>query len=202
MERHRASGSRRVKVMGIDPSLNSTGLALVDGSTATLKQKPADGDYRLVKIRCAIQGRVQPPSRPDLVVMEDLPRNAMGAGITGQVQGVIREVLQANRIPYLLVSAATLKKFSTNRGNAKKPEMRAEWLIWSGEDNPRDDEVDAAFLRLIGLYLTGQVSASAAQHRPWWEASLANLRPAFERLNLGASNWIKGGPAFAQEEVA
>lgn len=188
--------------MGIDPSLNATGLALVDGTTQTLKQKPADGDYRLVNIRLSIVRAIQSPTRPDLVVVEDLPRNAMGAGITGQVQGVIREVLQGFRVPYILVSAATLKKFATNRGNAKKPEMRAEWLVWSGEDNPRDDEVDAAFLRLIGLYLTGQVPESASQHRPWWDASLANLRPAFEKLNLGANHFIKGGPAFAKEEAA
>lgn len=191
-----------MKVMGIDPSLNATGLALVDGTTKTLKQKASDGDFRLVNIRCDVISAIFPPGRPHLVVMEDLPRNAMGAGITGQVQGVIREVLQAYKIPYLLVSAATLKKFATNRGNAKKPEMRAEWLLWSGEDNSRDDEVDAAFLRLIGLYLTGQIPETASQHRPWWDASLANLRPAFSKLNLGASNWIKGGPAFAVEEVA
>lgn len=177
--------------MGIDPSLNSTGLALPDGTTLTLKQKPADGDYRLVKIKLGIIDAIFPPNRPDLVVMEDLPRNAMGAGITGQVQGVVRELLQSYKIPYLLVSAATLKKFSTNRGNAKKPEMRAEWQVWSGEDNPRDDEVDAAFLRLIGLYLTGQIPESASQHRPWWDASLANLRPAFDKLHLGADNWIR-----------
>lgn len=191
-----------MRVAGIDPSLNSTGLALPDGTTLTLKQKAADGDYRLVKIKLAINAAFFPPNRPDLVAMEDLPRNAMGAGITGQVQGVIRELLQAQRIPYLLVSAATLKKFATNRGNAKKPEMRAEWEIWSGVDNPRDDEVDAAFLRLIGLYLTDQIPESASQHRPWWDASLANLRPAFDKLNLGAAHFIKGGPTFAQEEVA
>lgn len=187
-----------MKVMGIDPSLNSTGLALVDGSTATLKQKPADGDYRLVKIRCAIQGRVQPPSRPDLVVMEDLPRNAMGAGITGQVQGIIREVLQANRVPYLLVSAATLKKFGSGSGRADKAGMRAAWLEYSGVDNPRDDEVDAAWLRVLGIYLTTGI----ANEQPHWQAAVKNLRPAFEQLNLGAAHFIKGGPDFAREEVA
>jgi Holliday junction resolvasome RuvABC endonuclease subunit len=184
--------------MGIDPSLNATGLALVDGSTATLKQKAADGDYRLVKIRCSLQGAIQPPQRPDLVVAEDLPRNAMGAGITGQVQGVMREVLQSNRVPYLLVSAATLKKFGSGSGRADKAQMRQAWLEYSGIDNPRDDEVDAAWLRELGLHLTGQLK----HELPHWEASVANLRPAFDKLHLGAAHFIQGGPDFAREEVA
>ena len=187
--------------MGIDPSLNSTGLALVDGSLATLKQKPADGDYRLVKIRCSIISAIAPPGRPDLVVMEDLPRNAMGAGITGQVQGVIREVLQGCKIPYLLVSAATLKKFASGSGRADKAQMRRAWLEFADEDNPRDDEVDAAWLRVLGLYLTGSYTPHA-EHDALWKAATANLRPAFEKLQLGANRWIKSGPAFAQEEVA
>ena len=192
-----------MRVMGIDPSLNSTGLALVDGTLTTLKQKPVDGDYRLVKIRLGIIAAISGGNRPDLVVLEDLPRNAMGAGITGQVQGVIREVLQNNRISYLLVSAATLKKFATGKGNAKKPDMRAAWLKHMGEDNPRDDEVDAAWLRTLGLYLTGSDDPLVAWKTPeHWEAAVANLRPAFNKLNLGASQWIKGGAKFAREGAA
>lgn len=177
-----------MKVMGIDPSLNATGLALIDGSTLTLKQKPADGDYRLVNIRLSIVRAIQSPARPDLVVIEDLPKNAMGAGITGQVQGVIREVLQAYKIPYLKVSPATVKKAATNNGRADKVMLRAAWLDYSGIDNPRDDEVDAAWMRTLGQYLVGDIEAPA----PHWEAAVTNLRPAFSELNLGVQNWIKG----------
>ena len=187
-----------MKVMGIDPSLNSTGLALPDGTLLTLKQKAADGDYRLVKIKLGIIDAIFPPNRPDLVVAEDLPRNAMGAGITGQVQGVVRELLQSYKIPYLLVSAATLKKAATGSGRADKSQMRAAWLEYTGEDNPRDDEVDAAWLRTLGRFMVGDIEAPA----PHWEAAVANLRPAFDKLHLGASHFTKGGPEFAQEEVA
>jgi Holliday junction resolvasome RuvABC endonuclease subunit len=183
--------------MGIDPSLNATGLALVDGTTQTLKQKAADGDYRLVNIRCSVIGAIAPPLRPDLVAVEDLPKNAMGAGITGQVKGVILEVLQAYKVPYVKVSPATVKKFATNNGAAKKPLMRSAWFEYSGIDNPRDDEVDAAWLRTLGQYLVGDIEAPA----PHWEAAVANLRPAFNQLNLGAQNWIKGY-VIADGEVA
>ena len=178
-----------MKVMGIDPSLNSTGLALPDGTLLTLKQKPADGDYRLVKIRCAFISAIGHPNRPALAVCEDLPRNAMGAGITGQVQGVLRETMQSYKIPYLLVSAATLKKFATNNGRADKAQMRAEWFVYSGDDNPRDDEVDAAWLKVLGHYLVGDIPGTVAQRRPWWEAAVTNLRPAFDQLRLGIDQW-------------
>ena len=186
-----------MRVAGIDPSLNSTGLALPDGTTHTLKQKAADGDYRLVKIRTAFIAAIFPPNRPDLVVIEDLPKNAMGAGITGQVQGVLREVMQAYKIPYLKVSPATVKKAATNDGRADKPAMRKAWLEYTGIDNPRDDEVDAAWMRTVGQYLVGDIEAPA----PHWDAAVKNLRPAFEQLNLGAQNWIKGY-VIADEEVA
>jgi Holliday junction resolvasome RuvABC endonuclease subunit len=186
------------RVMGIDPSLNSTGLAMVDGTLTTLKQKPADGDYRLVNIRLGIIRALGGSNRPDLVVMEDLPRNAMGAGITGQVQGVIREVLQGYRVPYLLVSAATLKKFATNNGRADKAMMRAAWLHYALEDNPRDDEVDAAWLRALGQYLT----ETRMDTMPHWEAACANLRPAFDKLHLGAQHFTRSGPEYAAESEA
>lgn len=168
-----------MRVIGFDLSLNGTGVASEFG-TATLKQKPADGDFRLVKIRNAIANCID-EADPQLAVLEDLPKNAMGAGITGQVQGVAREYLQRQGIPYLLVAAATLKKFSTNDGRADKAAMRAAWLDYSGEDNPRDDEVDAAWLRTLGLYMAGEW---LPKEREWWPEATVKLRPAFEKLGV------------------
>ncbi|MBT2587980.1 crossover junction endodeoxyribonuclease RuvC [Arthrobacter sp. ISL-95] len=167
-----------MRVAGIDPSLNATGLALADGSTVTLKQKPADGDYRLVKIRTSVWADVIDGHKHDLVVMEDLPKNAMGAGITGQVQGVIRELLQDHGVPYLLVSAATLKKAATDNGRADKAQMRQAWLEYSGIDNSHDDEVDAEWLRIIGRYMVGDIDAPG----PHWPGAVVKLWPAFNKL--------------------
>lgn len=169
-----------MRVAGIDPSLNATGLALKDGSTLTLKQKAADGDYRLVKIADGVEEAVLGGSGHDLAIIEDLPRNAMGAGVTGQVQGVIRERLQRAGVPYLLVSAATLKKAATDNGRADKAQMRQAWLGYSGIDNSHDDEVDAEWLRIVGRYLVGDIEAPA----PHWPAAVKNLRPAFDKLQL------------------
>lgn len=141
-------------IVGLDPSLAATGIAGKDGDLWTLKQKPKDGDVRLVNIYAGVAAAV---AGSDLVVMEDLPRNAMGAGVTGMVQGVCRLAMRDLGVPYITITPATLKKFATGKGNAKKPDMRAAWFNLTGMDNKDDNQVDAAWLRVIGLYLTGQI---------------------------------------------
>lgn len=170
-----------MKVTGLDPSLSATGLADTVGRLHVLKQKPADGDRRLTLIK---KGVVDLTAGSDLVVMEDLPRNAMAAGVTGMVQGVIRETFQDRGIPYITVTPATLKKFATGKGNAKKPDMRRAWLEYTGEDEADDNKVDAAWLRVMGIYLTGQL----AQAADWWEApGLQPLKPQVAAIMAGYS---------------
>ncbi len=166
-----------MRIVGLDPSLASTGVAFADGSLAALKQKPSDGDRRLVNIKAGVWHAAE---GADLVVMEDLPRNAMGAGVTGMVQGVLREMMQSAGIPYVTVTPATLKKFATGAGNAKKPAMRAAWREYSAVDVANNDMVDAAWLREIGLYLTGQ----QPMERSYWECA-ENLRPQVDSIMNG-----------------
>lgn len=166
-----------MRIVGIDPSLASTGVAFGDGSLAALKQKPSDGDRRLVNIKAGVWTAVE---GADLVIMEDLPRNAMGAGVTGMVQGVIRELLQESGVPYITVTPATLKKFATGAGNAKKPVMRIAWREYSDVDVANNDMVDAAWLREIGRYLTGQ----QPMERSYWEC-VEPLRPQVDAIMNG-----------------
>jgi len=147
-------------VVGIDPSLTATGLAWGDGVTTTIKYpKDVTGDQRLVVISEAIENLTNLPrcgQTVELAVIEDLPTHAHGAGITGMVQGVIRLQLRLDGIRYVTVPAATLKKFATGKGNATKPDMRMELFQRTGVDLRDDNQVDAAWLRFLGLALIGQ----------------------------------------------
>ena len=148
-----------MNVIGIDPSLTATGIAHSSGHLSTVKTKPKHKDGRLFDIYSAIDDEAWRASKsigpPPVAVIEDLPKQAMGAGITGMVQGVVRLALIEYNIPYVKIPPATLKKFATGKGNADKQAMRAAWFAFSGWDNADDNQVDAAFLRQIGLHLQG-----------------------------------------------
>jgi hypothetical protein len=90
---------------------------------------------------------------PVLAIIEDLPTHAHGAGKTGMAQGVVRCCLIENSVTYLTVVASVLKKFATGKGNCGKPDMRMELYKRTGLDIPDDNQVDAWWLRQIGLHL-------------------------------------------------
>ena len=68
-------------------------------------------------------------------------------------QGVVRYILVHTGTRYVTVTAATLKKFATGRGNATKPDMRMALYQRAGIDLRDDNQVDAWWLRQLGLHL-------------------------------------------------
>lgn len=139
-------------VIGIDPSLDGTGLAW-DDQLATVRGS-GSGDSRLLAIRRDVV-RTARAALAQLAIVEDLPTHAKGAGLTGMAQGVVRLALLEQDVPYVLVPAATLKKYATGRGNATKPDMRVELLKRTGLDIRDDNQVDAWWLRALGMDLAG-----------------------------------------------
>lgn len=142
------------KVVGLDLSITATGIAYADGSTYTVKTK-RDGDRRLLEI-CHEIGIAVDGRGVDLVVIEDLPTHAKAAGITGMVHGAVRVYLMQLRVPYVLITPATLKKFATGKGNAGKPEMAVALFKRTGLELADSDQVDAFWLRAAGLQLLGE----------------------------------------------
>lgn len=139
------------RVVGLDLSLSATGIAYSDGRTRTITPA-SSGDARLAEIRSEVREAVY---GTDFVVIEDLPINARGAGLTGMVHGAIRVMLQTGP-PYVLITPATLKKYATGRGNATKPDMRMALYQRMGIDLRDDNQVDATWLRYAGLQLLGE----------------------------------------------
>lgn len=144
------------KVIGLDLSITATGVALADGTAETWKLPASWGDRRLFEIQHRV-GVQQGIEVIDLVVIEDLPTHAKSAGITGMVHGAVRSRLVGSRVPYALVTPATLKAFATGRGNAGKPEMAVALFKRTGQELADDNMVDAVWLRYAGLAAYGQL---------------------------------------------
>jgi len=139
-------------VIGIDPSLTSTGIC-TPTDVWTAPDPRYKGDRRLHDLWLQVNMAVTGLDEPALAIIEDLPTHAHGAGKTGMAQGVVRHCLIDNGIEYVTVVASTLKKFATGKGNCGKPDMRMELYKRTGLDIPDDNQVDAWWLRQIGLHL-------------------------------------------------
>lgn len=148
-----------IRILGIDPSLTGTGLAFPSGETWTANSASYKGDDRLDYIYRSVHTLAEQSNQTfqpiTLAVIEDLPTHAKGAGLTGMAQGVVRLALKQTLVPYILVPAASVKKFATGNGNAPKPDMRMELYKRAGIDLKDDNQVDAWWLRAIGYALLG-----------------------------------------------
>lgn len=158
-------------VFGIDPSLSATGVATVD-ELFTVHTKAGDDD-RLHVIYDAVRCTTDHGAGDRLAVIEDLPTHAHGAGLTGMAQGVVRLALWHADCPFVVVPAATLKKYATGRGDATKADMRMAWFQRTGQDVRDDNQVDAAWLRQVGLALAGEQAIPLPQAQ---RGALAKLR--------------------------
>lgn len=143
-----------LRVIGLDLSLTATGICMPDGAAHTIKTNAKDGDSRLLQIRHALAHAFAPGA--DLAVVEDLPKHAMAAGITGMVHGVARAELIDAGIPYALVVPSTLKKYATGVGSGDKVPMAIAALKRAGREFADDNQCDAWWLRVAGLDYLGQ----------------------------------------------
>lgn len=142
-----------MKVVGLDLSVAATGTCDRDGKLFTIKPG-FKGDWRLVEIRDCIELMV---GGCDLVVIEELPPvRAHALGILGMVHGAVRSMLMMDNIRYALAPPTVLKKYATGRGQATKPDMRMALFQRTDLDVRDDNQVDAYWLRAMGLDQLGE----------------------------------------------
>ena len=146
-------------VMGIDPSLTSTGLALLyqgrlRASTLTpSKRKGSEcrGTARLAWYRDELRTIIRRYT-PALIVIEGY---AFGAKFSrealGELGGVIRLLCRDEGVPYVVFQPTQLKMFATGKGGGAKDNVSKELFKWYGVDLTDNNQVDATGLAIMGL---------------------------------------------------
>jgi Holliday junction resolvasome RuvABC endonuclease subunit len=166
-------------VLGIDSSLqgfaicySAPGKPLLEGEW---KSPPADGVRgRSARIDALIRGTLQIAlaHHPSLILIEaysfgSAHRGEQGHHDRAELGGVLRwELCKITQCPIIEVAPASLKKFTTGDGHAKKPAMISAIARLQGRQIKTDNKADAAALCELGLALTGQ------KPPPLWETPL------------------------------
>ena len=136
------------QIMGIDPSLTATGIALPDGTTLTIRSKHR-GMERLADIRQVI---ITLAAGIDLVIIEGYSYGSgHGAHQLGELGGTLRLALWDAAIPYLEIAPTQRAKYATGRGNAAKNLVISELSARTGRTFPDDNQADAYILYAMAL---------------------------------------------------
>lgn len=141
-------------VVGIDPSLTSTGIAYGSGPLLqTLKPpKGLDGVERLVWIRDEVPYMLE----DSIVVLEGYAYGAKHqAHQIGELGGVLRVALYEQGVPTYIVPPTKLKMFATGKGNASKDVVGYEAVSRFGISPGDNNQADALWLWEIGNHLLG-----------------------------------------------
>lgn len=171
-----------VKVMGIDPSLNSTGIAMVtkhvphdnvESKIGVIGAKSAREHIEKLYLIGNMIKRYVEDFDPTLIVMEGYSFGSTnGREVAGEVRGAMYPVLWDSGYSFegtagkiygriVLVSPGQLKKFATGSHKADKDMIRLQvYKRWRFESET-NDAVDAYVLARIGLAWLDQAERAA-----------------------------------------
>ena len=144
-----------MRVLGIDPSLRSTGFGVIEGRGPTLIPlafgviKPASGQplpQKLAEIREEIEKIIESYG-PDEAAVENpfYARNVKTALLLGQVRGAVLVALAGRKCAVHEYSPLEIKKAVTGYGQAAKDQVQVmvRILLGLGDDRIPDDTSDA-----------------------------------------------------------
>jgi Holliday junction resolvasome RuvABC endonuclease subunit len=176
-----------LRIMGLDLSVNGTGVCLADGSTFRIPGKAKEGDARLTRIRDHVRLAVR-TNHTRLAVIEGMGGHYPGNAQTSlaQVHGVVKVELMDLGVPYAVIPQSSLKLFATGRGGADKAAMARGAAKHADLTFESDDECDAWWLWQAGMVHYGMsaldrlpaVQRAALDVVEWWVAPAPALVPA------------------------
>jgi Holliday junction resolvasome RuvABC endonuclease subunit len=149
-------------VVGIDPSLNGTGLAVLQGGRLTYQHvrlnnrsdNRATGTARLLYVAASIDEFLT-LHKADTVCMEGVAMHGVGrVADIAELHGAVRVVAALQGCSIVTVPPSALKKYATGNGRADKQDMiAAARRRTTGAHIPNDDIADAVLLMFFGIDL-------------------------------------------------
>ena len=146
-----------MRILGIDPSLRSTGLCLLVDKRVqmshTIQTYDLRGMVRLGYIADTINDYLT--CKPDLIVIEGYAMGVKGSRVfdIGEMGYAIKKVLYDSGIETWIVAPTSMKKFVTGKGTSNKSVVQDSLLTKWDIDIEQEDESDACGLALFGYYI-------------------------------------------------
>lgn len=156
-----------MRVMGLDLSLNSTGVSF--GKTKLKKcitktriiapKKTKDTMEKIYFVKDNLRIMIK-HFKPKKIYIEDLSLGSRGRGMfsLAKLHGVILYIIDRMGIPRVMLPPTTVKKEITGRGNAKKSLVLKALYKRFSLDIDNEDEADAAAVLLTGLIKEGKLN--------------------------------------------
>lgn len=119
---------RDIRFVGIDPSLTSTGLVVLDEignvlEQLSIKAGKEDDPLRFMKLTEKVREHLNPDT--DKVIIEGFSFGSKGAGVS-KMYGIgwtLRIMLEEDGFKWTEATPSAVKKFASNKGNAKKEDL-------------------------------------------------------------------------------
>lgn len=136
-------------IIGLDLSLNSTGMAVITNqnkeytNTITTNNK---GINKIIEIKKRIINIIKKYEEEEIIIgIEGYGYNTVYAHKIGELGGVVKTALieEFPGCKIVIIPPAVVKKYITGSGNAKKEQMLLKLFIKFGKQFKNSDEADA-----------------------------------------------------------
>lgn len=152
---------RDIRFVGIDPSLSSTGLVILDESAkvihqASIKAGKEDDPLRFMTLTAKV--RKQLNTETDKVIIEGFSFGSKGAGVS-KMYGIgwtLRIMLEKEGFSWTEATPSAVKKFGSNKGNAKKEDLVLPVYKKWGFESTVNDITDAYIMARIAYSMYNQ----------------------------------------------
>jgi crossover junction endodeoxyribonuclease RuvC len=153
--------------LGVDPSLNGTGLCLLSDNEvnhiSTVHVGKLRGVERLNRVSQEVSNLLN--LKPKFVAIESYSYNSVGRiAQLGEVGGIIRLRFFEHGVAFVEVAPALLKKFATGRACVDKAAI-IKFAEQNGVNVADDNQADAFVLAMIARYMhTGLIPPTRPQY--------------------------------------